>query len=171
LPQTIFTTLSTAAAVPLDTPREAIAPVWKLSRPQPKSLRGRCARWRVTFARVCSQKNALACRSRTMPQIPPCGPWPFVTQHRNLRVCRSDAERVQMVWRSSSMRYPRDRAGSHMPPVVCLYRGVDLDGPEPPAASFSVLGGHRPRCDPTGLGGRGGPTWLPTARKDPPRRG
>jgi hypothetical protein len=43
-------------------------------------------------------------RSRTMPEIPPCGPWPLVTQNRNSRVRRSDAERVQMVWRSSSMR-------------------------------------------------------------------
>jgi hypothetical protein len=30
----------------------------------------------------------------------PFEPWPL-SQHRNSRVCRSDAERVQMVWRSS----------------------------------------------------------------------
>jgi hypothetical protein len=45
-----------------------------------------------------------------MPQFPPNGPWPLVTQHRNSRVCRSDAERMQTVWRSSSMGCPRDRS-------------------------------------------------------------
>ena len=32
----------------------------------------------------------------------PRGPWLLVTQHRNSRMCRNDAERVEMVWRSSS---------------------------------------------------------------------
>src|SRR4029077_18810967 len=53
----------------------------------------------------------------------PGGLWPLVTQHCNSRVCRSDAERVQMVWRASSMRCPRDHAGSRI--EAC---GLLLDG-------------------------------------------
>jgi hypothetical protein len=33
--------------------------------------------------------------------MPPCRPWPFVTQHGNSRASSSDAEHVQAVWRSS----------------------------------------------------------------------
>ena len=33
----------------------------------------------------------------------------LVTQHRNSRVCRWYGERVQMIWRSPSMRCSRDR--------------------------------------------------------------
>jgi len=47
-----------------------------------------------------------------MPQFPPNGLWPLVTQHRNSRVCRSDAERMQTVWRSSSLGCPRDRSAA-----------------------------------------------------------
>jgi hypothetical protein len=47
------------------------------------------------------RRNAPAYRSRATPSAPtdsPCEPWPLL-QHRNSRVCRSDAERVQMAWR------------------------------------------------------------------------
>src|SRR4029077_6695095 len=48
------------------------------------------------------RRNAPAYRSQAMPstpQIPPCQPWPL-SQHRNSRVCRSDAERGKTQWRS-----------------------------------------------------------------------
>src|SRR6266487_3584144 len=48
--------------------------------------------------------------ARRSPTKPPMSPRASVlVTHRNSRVCRNEAERVQMAWRSSSMRCSRRR--------------------------------------------------------------
>jgi hypothetical protein len=48
--------------------------------------------------------NGLSRRRHNSPYATdsPAGPWPLVARHGNSPVRRSDAERVQMAWRSSS---------------------------------------------------------------------
>jgi hypothetical protein len=94
----------------------------------------------------------------------PGQPWPL-SQHANSRGCRSDAERVQMVWRCSPMRaFTRPhccppgscralrRVGNvrrRKPHTACglLVYGVDPAGPEPVDLILSglfVLAGNLP---------------------------
>jgi Lsr2 len=71
-----------------------------------------------------------------MPPIPPAALGP-VTQHRNPRVCRSDAERVQMTWRSSSC----GAHGARLAQKVTDWLEDDLDGGQADETVWFGLGG------------------------------
>jgi hypothetical protein len=173
-------TLSTAAAVPLDTPREAMAPARKAvpappAEVTPRTLRKLTGNVRTSVLSEGRHWHAQPNHARDSPlrALAPCHPEPQLARAQER--CRTRADGVEIFLHACS----RDRAGSRMRPVICFCTGVDLDGLEPPAASLSVLGGHGPRCDPTGVGGcrgarraRSRATWTatPTASTLPPTK-
>jgi hypothetical protein len=124
---TIFTTLSTAAAVPLDTPREAMAPACKPSWPQPKSLRGRYARVMGNVrTSVLSEVRHWHAATEPCHRFPPAGLGPL-SPSTATRAC---VGATQIVWRSCGDLPPCDVHETALGATcgLCLLLcGVELD--------------------------------------------
>jgi hypothetical protein len=85
----------------------------------------------------CSSEATHGLTAAEPGHLCPCGPL-ALSQHRNSRVCRSDAECVQMVWRSSAQRALLSVNLCYA--AACLPARPGRTGSAPPCVDLGVRG-------------------------------